>query len=198
MLDEPLGALDRALRERLLVQLGNILRSMQQTALYVTHDQEEAFSLADRVIIMEHGGLAQIGTPQHIYHYPASEFVARFLGFGNILVGNIQDNRLITELGEFKIGHLALQQGSKPSPISQSARLAILIRPDAMRLDGSGTQQLNGTVLEIRFRGNFCRLAVRIEKKTYIFDFSSGALLPQIGNSITLSFNPEEAIQILG
>ncbi|MBN2146502.1 MAG: ABC transporter ATP-binding protein, partial [Anaerolineales bacterium] len=72
MLDEPLGSLDRSLRERLVVDLKHILRSMQQTAIYVTHDQEEAFVLADRVVVMNAGGVEQIGAPQEIYCSPAS------------------------------------------------------------------------------------------------------------------------------
>ncbi len=89
MLDEPLGALDRTLRERLLMELGEILRRMQQTAIYVTHDQEEAFALADRVVVMNAGRVEQAGAPQAIYAQPASAFVARFLGLSNLLPGEM-------------------------------------------------------------------------------------------------------------
>ena len=83
MLDEPLGALDRALRERLLGELGAILGRLRQTAIYVTHDQDEAFALADRVIILRAGRVAQAGTPAEITARPASRFVAEFLGLSN-------------------------------------------------------------------------------------------------------------------
>ena len=87
MLDEPLGALDRALRERLVEDLRLILRRMHQTALYVTHDQEEAFVLADRVVLMNAGRVEQIGSPAELYNHPATEFAARFLGMDNLLPG---------------------------------------------------------------------------------------------------------------
>jgi ABC-type Fe3+/spermidine/putrescine transport system ATPase subunit len=173
------------------------LRSTQQTALYVTHDQEEAFSLADRVIVMDQGNIAQIGTPQEIYQQPASEFVARFLGMGNILKGEIQNGILKTEIGDFKIGDGFLREADQTLAVPSSVNIPILIRPEKMRLDGSGTQQVNGIMLEVRFRGNFCRSTVQIGNKTLVFEFPSTAPIPQIGNSVVLSFNPEEAIQIL-
>jgi ABC-type Fe3+/spermidine/putrescine transport system ATPase subunit len=188
MLDEPLGALDRALRERLLEELETILRSMQQTALYVTHDQEEAFSLADRVVVMDHGEIAQIGTPQEIYQQPASVFVAHFLGFGNILQGEITNEKLNTEIGEFEIG-----DGIKDRIGSQAPNLPILLRPDAMQLDGSGTHLIHGTVLGLAFRGIFCRVEVDIKGKALTFEFPSAVPLPGTGETIEMSFNPEDA-----
>ena len=90
MLDEPLGALDRALRERLLDELGGILRRLRQTAIYVTHDQDEAFALADRVLVLRDGRVAQAGAPAEVYAAPANRFVAEFLGLKNILPGVVQ------------------------------------------------------------------------------------------------------------
>lgn len=85
MLDEPLGALDRALRETLLLELRTILRQMQIPALYVTHDQQEAFALADQVAVLNRGRMLQVGTPLEVFQNPASVWVARFLGLGNVL-----------------------------------------------------------------------------------------------------------------
>lgn len=96
MLDEPLGALDRALREQLMNDLRGILKRVNVTALYVTHDQEEAFAIADRVLILRAqpesgagGWIEQDGTPQQVYRRPATEYVARFLGFKNLVAGVI-------------------------------------------------------------------------------------------------------------
>src|SRR3972149_644150 len=89
MLDEPLGALDRALRIRLLEDLSSILRKAGQTSLYVTHDQEEAYAIADRIVLLNAGRVAQIATPQQLYRNPASAFVARFLGFENLLPARV-------------------------------------------------------------------------------------------------------------
>ncbi|MFC1996874.1 ABC transporter ATP-binding protein [Chloroflexota bacterium] len=197
MLDEPLGALDRALRERLLDELSGILRLSKQTALYVTHDQEEAFTLADRVVVMNQGSVAQIGTPQEIYRQPASEYVARFLGLGNILIGYYQDGWLKTEVGEFDVRDSGQWRVANDLLTNGQKELSILLRPDAMRLDGTGTHHILGINLKTMFRGNLCRVIVQIDGKTLNFEFPSKASLPENGKSIKLSFYPSEAIQIL-
>jgi thiamine transport system ATP-binding protein len=81
MLDEPLGSLDRALRERLMVELRDLFTRLGLTSLYVTHDHDEAFALADRVVVMHEGRVEQLGTPVDVWKHPATEFVARFLGY---------------------------------------------------------------------------------------------------------------------
>ena len=197
MLDEPLGSLDRTLRERLLAELGEILRSAEQTALYVTHDQEEAFALADRVVVMDQGKVAQTGTPQEIYRHPNSEFVARFLGFENIISGIFQDGRLTTEIGNFEIDELQTQWAGTPELTSQPATFPLLIRPDSMRLDSSGTHSIRGIVRESAFRGSLHRVKVDVEGTVLTFEFPSGLPLPEVEKIIGFSFNPEKAILIL-
>lgn len=187
MLDEPLGSLDRALRERLLIELGGILRSTQQTAIYVTHDQEEAFTLADRIVVMNQGQIAQIGTPQEIYQHPVSEFVARFLGFSNIMPGEYRDGWLQTEIGNFEIDEINIQKNLK------SNHLVLLLRPDAMQLDGSSVYQIEGIVRERAFRGSLSRVKVEIEGTALTFEFPSATPLPKTGELIELSFNPRMA-----
>lgn len=85
MFDEPLGSLDRSLRERLVIELSEVLSGLGITALYVTHDQEEALALADQVMVMNSGRVEQIGSPQEIWSQPRNEFIARFLGFNNLV-----------------------------------------------------------------------------------------------------------------
>lgn len=85
MFDEPLGSLDRSLRERLVIELSEVLSGLGITALYVTHDQEEALALADQVMVMNNGRVEQIGSPQGIWSQPRNEFAARFLGFNNLV-----------------------------------------------------------------------------------------------------------------
>ena len=106
MLDEPLGSLDRALREELVEELRQILKSMGMTALYVTHDQDEALALGDRIVIMNAGRIEQVGPPQVIYTHPASDFVARFLGFSNLLPATVTEAEpglAMTPLGPFPL-----------------------------------------------------------------------------------------------
>jgi len=189
MLDEPLGSLDRILRERLLLELKDILRHMHQTAIYVTHDQEEAFAIADRVVVMNIGMVTQIGTPQEIYSHPASIFVARFLGLDNLFTCQLReiDGRFMVET---PIGDLPVH-AEVPSPVM------VLIRPDAARLDDHGELEREGTLIETSFRGNTCRAVIEIDGSLLAFEFLSTAPLPAIGERVQLSFNPTQAIQIL-
>ena len=127
MLDEPLGALDRALREQLMNDLRGILKKVNLTAIYVTHDQEEAFAIADRVLIMrarpedgEGGWIEQDGTPQQVYRYPATAYVARFLGFKNLLDGVVTDAGVPRGAG--MQGKWLLRPSAPPPPCSRSIR----------------------------------------------------------------------------
>lgn len=188
MLDEPLGSLDRTLRERLVFDLREILRRMQQTALYVTHDQEEAFVLADRVVLMNAGRVEQLGTPQEIYRRPASTFVARFLGLSNLVPGQViqKDGRRVVEtpVGTFPIRADVLGQ------------VTVLFRPDAVALDSSEDCQLNGVVSESFFRGSTCRATVSVAGLLLRFDFPSGTRLPGVGKPVCLHFDPLQTIQV--
>jgi thiamine transport system ATP-binding protein len=123
MLDEPLGSLDRGLREELVEELRRILKETGVTALYVTHDQDEAMALGDRMVIMQRGHMEQVGTPTAIYTQPATPFVARFLGFTNLLPAQRQGDRVMTPLGLFPL----------QAP-GDSTELTLLLRPEAARL----------------------------------------------------------------
>lgn len=188
MLDEPLGSVDRTLRERLMVELRQILRRMQQTALYVTHDQEEAFSLADRVVLMRAGQVEQAGRPQEIYHQPASLFVAQFLGLNNLLTGQVRQVD----------GHQLVETAIGDLPVETSAQgeVTVLIRPDAARLDGQGKYMLTGIVEDVSFRGSLCRVVVAVSGARLAFNLPSNVILPERGEEIRLSYNPKEAIQV--
>ncbi|MDX1435202.1 MAG: ABC transporter ATP-binding protein [Anaerolineales bacterium] len=188
MLDEPLGSLDRSLSERLLSDLGSILRRMKQPTIYVTHDQEEAFSLADRVVLMDQGQSVQTGTPEEIYHHPVSPFVARFLGFRNLL-----DGEALLENGETVIRTKAGAQpgrGRAPGPVK------VLLRPDRASLNGAGDVHLNGVVLERAFRGDHSRLNVDVESVSLSFDFPSDPTLPSPGETITISLDSGDGMQV--
>lgn len=178
MLDEPLGALDRALRERLLQDLRRILRDTGQTAIYVTHDQEEAYALADRVVVMNAGRIAQVGPPQEIYQQPASAFVARFVGLHNIFPAQIieQDGSTLakTPLGTF------------PVETDLRGEVNLLFRPDQAHL-GAGPIRLSGTLIETLFRGGLVQIFVEINGQVLRFDFGANTDLPEIGEPINIS-----------
>jgi ABC-type Fe3+/spermidine/putrescine transport system ATPase subunit len=184
MLDEPLGSLDRALREHLLEDLREILQAAGQTTLYVTHDQEEAFSLADRVAVMHQGTLAQVGTPQEIYCQPISVFVARFLGLNNIFPGEARHGEVSTAIGNFPI-----EKGVEGS-------VNVLFRPDEAILNGEGEIQLSGLITELIFRGETSKVSILVNGQRLQFDFQTGAELPKVGEQLTFRFNIENGLQI--
>ncbi|RMF49830.1 MAG: ABC transporter ATP-binding protein [Anaerolineae bacterium] len=192
LLDEPLGALDRALRDRLLVDLRRILRGLHQTALYVTHDQEEAFTLADRVILLREGQVAQQGTPRELYHAPASAFVARFLGMENIFEGQVhtREGRLVVQT---PFGVWPYPQDAAPA----SGRVRFLLRPDGFTLSSGASVSLQGIVREVSFRGARQRALVEVAGQRIQADFGTRQALPVAGTPITLGFEPETAFQVL-
>jgi ABC-type Fe3+/spermidine/putrescine transport system ATPase subunit len=187
MLDEPLGALDRNLRERLVLDLRQILKNTRQTAIYVTHDQDEAFSLADRIVVMNAGRVEQIGRPQRIYLQPATIFVARFLGLSNLMPGVIHRNAgrqsVRTPIGIFPVnGDL-------------HGEVTVLLRPDTVQPDEAGPCQIMGIVVETTFRGQTCRLVLQAAGERLTFNFPSNVQLPAPGEALALSFEPEKALQ---
>ncbi|MEU0721413.1 ABC transporter ATP-binding protein [Streptomyces lavendulocolor] len=148
MLDEPLGQLDRGLRERLVVELRQLFGRLGTTVLAVTHDQGEAFALADRVVVMCDGRIAQSGTPLQVWRRPASEFVARFLGFDNVVAATVTGAVADTVWGKVPV----------PAGTAQGAA-RLLVRPAGVRL-GDPADGLRCTVEGRTFRGH--HVAVRL------------------------------------
>jgi ABC-type Fe3+/spermidine/putrescine transport system ATPase subunit len=187
MLDEPLGALDRNLRERLVVDLRMILKNTHQTAIYVTHDQEEAFVIADKLVVMGSGRVHQVGAPPQVYRNPASAFVARFLGLDNLLPAEaIQDAQQ---------SFLSLPFGKVPYRQSIRGKGLALLRPDQVGVNELSPYQLVGVVTRRIFRGNTCRAVVEVDGISLQFDFPANACLPAEGEQIKLGFDPELALQ---
>ena len=178
MLDEPLGSLDRALREQLLDDLREIIRRAQQTTLYVTHDQEEAYALADRIVVMRAGTVVQTGTPQQIYQEPNSAFVARFVGLNNLLIGEAKGDTISTPLGTFPL------QSPANGPVQ------VLLRPDAARI-GDPTAGLDGEVTEVVFRGETCLVRMTAGEGSYplSFELSSQQVIPAAGDRVQFSID---------
>jgi ABC-type Fe3+/spermidine/putrescine transport system ATPase subunit len=192
MLDEPLGSLDRALREDLMNELRSILNRVGLTAVYVTHDQQEAFAIADRVLIMHRGRIVQQGTPQAVYRQPASPWVARFLGLGNLVPGRVaalDPPRVATPLGT-----LVLWDAQN---LDTGREVIVLIRPKAAQITDVGARDeggiFEGQVRDCSFRGGHCRLVVVHESGSELaFELPSGVVpLPQPSEMITLALNSE-------
>ena len=169
MLDEPLGSLDRTLREGLMSELRLILKRVGVTALYVTHDQEEAFAIADRLVLMHKGRVEQVGTPTNVYTQPANEFAARFLGFDNLLPATVTAS--MPQQAQTAIGAFALMQSRTPGPYT------LLIRPDAARIvmptgqANSNDRQVTGTLQTCSFRGSYFQITVNVAEEQQLLKF---------------------------
>lgn len=142
MLDEPLGQLDRSLRERLVVELRELFGRLGTTVLAVTHDQGEAFALADRVVVMRDGRIAQSGTPVEVWQRPADAFVARFLGFENVVPATVAGTAADSPWGKLPV----------PDGSAQGSR-TVLVRPAGVRLVPAD-QGLSCTVTARTFKGS--------------------------------------------
>ena len=187
MLDEPLGSLDRNLREQLLHELRQILTDLEQTVIYVTHDQDEAFAIADRVVIMNTGKLIQIGRPRDIYAHPASTFVARFLGLTNILETSVVS---VDTNNRVKISENSLIPISQPPP-KHMKHPRILIRPRGAQLSEHGT--LSGILTNVSFRGALVDLKIIVSNGLQLrFEVPTPSIIPKIGTKINLTL-PEDA-----
>jgi len=146
LLDEPLTALDAKLREALRVDIDALLRRLGITAVYVTHDQAEAMALGDRIVVMDHGRVAQVGSPREIYDAPATPFVAEFIGTMNRLDGRLEGGKFVTAAG-------AIAWPGAPRDATQ-----VLFRPESVHVDDGGA--LAGTVSAAFFLGDRTRLIV--------------------------------------
>jgi putative spermidine/putrescine transport system ATP-binding protein len=149
LLDEPLTALDAALRDRLRGELNRLLRALGITTIYVTHDQAEAMELGDRIVVMQKGAIAQIGTPREIYFTPRNRFVAEFIGAANIIESPLEN------------GHLVLPGGRQPIGGDANLEAAVaMIRPETIRVVEAGSAPLSGTIDSVSFIGDRQRMVV--------------------------------------
>lgn len=184
MLDEPLGQLDRGLRERLVVELRGLFSRLGTTVLAVTHDQGEAFALADRVVVMRDGRIAQAGTPLEVWQRPASEFVARFLGFENVVPAEVSG------------GVAATPWGKVPVPAgSPEGRRKTLIRPAGVVLAPQG---LGCEVVSRTFRGTHVALLLRPEVGPVLEAECDLAGAPGVGDRVSVGFAPAEVVVLPG
>jgi len=155
LLDEPLGALDLKLREQMQVELKAIQRDVGITFLFVTHDQEEAIAMADRICVMNDGVIQQTGSPRDVYYRPRSEFVARFFGDNNLLPGRLGPLRQSLRDVETAIGPIACSIEGQPelASLAEGSRVLAACRPEAIAFDGKGGTSVSATIAEVSFGG---------------------------------------------
>ena len=194
LLDEPLGALDAGLRRQLQGELRRLHRDIGLTFIAVTHDQEEAITISDRIAVMREGTIEQIGTPQAVYDRPRTEFVARFIGRCNVVEGTVAE----AAPGSYAIDTQALGrvEATGPADLASGARVKLAIRPEAIALSGGSAL---ARVREITFTGVQSRIELVAAAGTVIEAEARRDLLQaRIGEELHIAVTPGSATILEG
>ncbi|MBS0123297.1 ABC transporter ATP-binding protein [Thetidibacter halocola] len=196
LLDEPLSALDAQIRVSLRSEIRAIQQKLGITTIYVTHDQEEALSMSDRIVVMHKGIADQVGTPSEIYNSPATRFVASFIGTLNQVDAVVED----PANGTVEVGGQRLVLG-RALGRARGARVALAVRPQALRIGapGPGEVGLSARVVETQFLGAVQRIVVDLGGAPLSLDAfnRAGAHLPQTGSQVTLSAAAEDVLVLV-
>jgi putative spermidine/putrescine transport system ATP-binding protein len=189
LMDEPLGALDRKLRETMQIEIKRLHRDTGVTIIFVTHDQDEALALSDRICLMNHARIEQIGTPREIYETPQNVFVAEFIGVSNVLRGAVD-----------RSGLLATPDGAFPIPASGRALAhteregALIVRPEHLEVLPAGSGPLGGRVIETVYGGADTRLLIALPSGTVMTARrSAGEPELQVGDMVGLHWATDRA-----
>lgn len=202
LMDEPLGALDKNLRYEMQVEIKDIQRRLGMTVVYVTHDQEEAMNMSDRIGIMNRGRVEQVGAPTEIYERPTSTFIGRFLGEANLLEGELRE--IAGQDATIILAGQAAFRAIVPKPIAPGTRVSLFVRPERVRLlaaDGGADisdAQMNATTGRIRrrsFLGNVNRYVVEVAGAEMTVDVqNAGARSFEPGEPVTLSWAVRDSL----
>lgn len=193
LLDEPFSNLDASLRSELRVEVRNILKDVGTSALLVTHDQKEAFAVADRIAVMNDGQIEQVGSPYHLYAQPATRFVAEFLGHSALLDGVVlgESPEVLTELGAVPCATCPAVSGEK---------VTVSLRPDSLIIDPEGP--FSGRVASVVHEGHIVELSIQIPCRTGAPPISLRTFVPpdravQTGETLRFAIAPER-VAIIG
>ncbi|MDD6485126.1 MAG: ABC transporter ATP-binding protein [Clostridiales bacterium] len=181
LLDEPLGALDLKLRKEMQIELKRIQQSLEITFIYVTHDQEEALTMSDTVVVMNHGNIQQIGSPVDIYNEPKNAFVADFIGESNILDGMMLRDRLVMISGK----KFECVDGG----FGENASVDVVIRPEDIQIIPPDEEHICGVVKSVTFKGVHYEMLI----EAYDFDWLvQSTKAATIDDTVGLSFGPDD------
>ena len=180
LLDEPLGALDMKLRKEMQIELKRIQQKLGITFIFVTHDQEEALTMSDTIVVMNKGEIQQMGSPEDIYNEPANSFVAKFIGESNIVDG--------TMLDDFKVEFAGRIFNCVDKGFEKNEAIEVVIRPEDFEMVKYEEGMLKGTVTSVIFKGVHYEIEVKDENHTWILHNTKHA---EIGSKIGLSLDPE-------
>lgn len=195
LLDEPLGALDRRLRQQLGRELRRIQRETGLTTIYVTHDQEEAFTMSDRIAVIDKGQIRHLGTPAEVYHSPKDVFVARFLGDVNLLAGIVTERT--DECIRIRIGDTTVTASERGS-FSAGDAVVCAIRPEAVTVGagGDGVALVGASVEAVFFQGSRQQLVLQSSVGVILAEQDTSRGAAAEGDTVTIGW-PAEAVRVL-
>ncbi len=190
LMDEPLSALDKALREEMQLEIKHLQRELGVTVVFVTHDQTEALTMADRVAVLDHGKLCQVGAPRELYETPADPFVARFIGETNMISGRVTAAAVAGERITARIAGDVAVEATAVSALPRDAPVVIAVRPERLTVAPAGQAPLSCKVREAIYAG---------VATTYIVEASDGTLLRVRSASGAHAFDlPADGVVSLG
>lgn len=191
LLDEPLGALDLKLRQEMQSELKALQQELGVTFVFVTHDQEEALTMSDRIAVMHEGKLLQVGTPEQIYEHPANRFVADFIGQSNLLEGTVADASTVVLANGARV--------AAPSTFGEGTKVALSLRPERARLAPAGTSadsaagsSVEGIISQVTYLGNALVYTVKLDwMQVEVRDENrSGTDRFAIGDDVAVTWEP--------
>src|SRR5579863_831873 len=195
LMDEPLGALDKNLREQMQMEIKRLHSALGATVVFVTHDQEEALTMSDRIAVMQDGRIAQIAPPREIYERPANRWVAEFVGQSNFLAGRIDGRDEAAYSVLLDSGERVKAFGSTGMSVGQ--RVTGILRPESVRLadtDATSTARLKAIVADSIYFGHKIKFSVKLPDGTLLAAQTSRdghTAIPEVGARVSLTWNPE-------
>lgn len=183
LFDEPFASIDPDLRSRMRTDLKRILKETGVTAIFVTHDQEEAFLIADRIVVMSKGKIHQIGTPMQVYHNPQDRFVAEFVGHADFISGKINSSNIVTEIGTFPLKSNIAEEGSE---------VTVMLRPGDIGIIPTGSGA--GIIDVIEFKGKEILYSIKLKSGKTIHSSQNSSYMPDVGTEVNVVANPTRLI----
>jgi spermidine/putrescine transport system ATP-binding protein len=195
LLDEPLGALDLKLRKAMQLELKSLHRDVGATFVYVTHDQEEALTMSDRIAVMNRGNILQLGTPREIYEQPTTRFVADFIGESNLIEGTVAEvidgSVIVLTLAGALVGARRTQD------ILAGEKVAVSIRPENITIQSTGVAEaankITGMVKEVVYVGSHNQVVIEIGQPLAVVAHVPAAETPPPGTVVALNFSAQHA-----
>jgi spermidine/putrescine transport system ATP-binding protein len=181
LLDEPLGALDLKLRQEMQTELKKIQQKLGITFIFVTHDQEEALSMSDTIVVMNKGKIQQMGTPEDIYNEPQNAFVARFIGESNILDGIMHD--------DFKVEFCGRNFECVDKGFEKDEKIDVVIRPEDIKMVDAKDAMLKGIVTDVVFKGVHYEITVEENNRKWLLHNTKYA---KVGDELGMDIYPED------